>query len=241
MARAKVHKVAFNRGLVSRLGMARADIKRLAFASAEHVNFMPRVLGSMMLRPGTRHLGSSNDDAQAFHIPFIFSADDKAIVELTASVMRVWLDDAVLTRPSVTTAVTNGTFDANVASWTDLDEGTASSVWVTGGYMGLTGYHPSSWAAIRRQQVSVTGANIGVEHALRVVIQRGPVTFKVGSSAGADDYVTETDLATGHHSLAFTPTGDFFIEFSNRTTNQKLVDSCTVEASGAVEIPAPWA
>src|SRR3990172_8221940 len=116
--RTRVAKLAFNRGLVSRLGLARSDIKRLAFASEIQTNWVCRVLGSMMLRPGTAHLGSTKSDLRAFYVPFLFSITDKAKIELTNELLRVWVDDALVTRGSVSSAVTNGTFDSNLTGWT---------------------------------------------------------------------------------------------------------------------------
>ena len=231
--------LTFNRGIISRLGLARLDLARGRLSAQTMRNWMPRVLGSMMLRPGLQYLGSTHSDAAARFIPFVFAVDDKALIELTASVMRIWVDDAVVSRPTVTTAVTNGGFDTNVASWTDNDEAGGVSDWVSGGYLGLTGN--GSAAAIRSQQVTVSAPNQGVEHGLRVVVARGPVTLRVGSTAGGDEYVNETDLQTGTHSLAFTPTGDFHVRFLSRLKRQVLVDSCTVDAAGAMTLPTPWA
>ncbi|HRH18069.1 MAG TPA: hypothetical protein PLS22_11520, partial [Aquabacterium sp.] len=230
--------MAFNRGLISRLALARADIKRVAMSAQTMYNLIPRVMGSMMLRPGTQYLQETRDNLASRDIPFVFSISDKAGIELTDQVMRVMVDDEIITRPSVTTSVTNGNFDANLGSWTDADEAGATSAWVTGGYMGLTGNGSAN--AIRRQQVTVAGANIGVEHALRIVIERGPVVLLVGSTSGGDEYVSQTELATGTHSLAFTPAGDFYIQFQSTLERQTLVDSCNVEAAGDMEIPTPW-
>ena len=118
---------AFNRGLVSPLSLARQDLKRMALSAEQQNNWMPRVLGAMMLRPGTTYLHSTRSDAAAVHIPFVFATDDTAIVELTDSAMRVVVSDAVLTRPSVSTAVTNGNFDTDVTGWTDSDESGGTS------------------------------------------------------------------------------------------------------------------
>ncbi len=230
--------LAFNRGIVSRLGLARADLKRVAMSAEEQTNLMPRVLGSMMLRPGTEYLASSLDDQTAKYIPFVFSIDDKALLEMTDQAMRVWVDDTPITRASVSSAVTNGTFLTNLTGWTDADEAGGTSDWVTGGYMGLTGNGVA--AAYRHQTVTVAAADQGVTHALRVVIERGPVIFRVGTAAGDDSYVRETTLDTGEHSLAFTPTGDFSVQFLSRLARIVLVDSCTVEAAGDMEIPTPW-
>jgi len=236
--RTRVAKLAFNRGLVSRLGLARADIKRLAMAAETQTNWVSRVLGSMMIRPGLGYIGASYGNAFARYIPFEFSASDKAQLELTASLMRVRIDDALVTRGSVSSAVANGTFTTNLNSWTDSDETGGTSAWVTGGYMGLTGNGTA--AAIRDQTVTVAAADQGDEHALRIIIQRGPVILRVGSTAGGDEYITETELATGTHSLTFTPTGGFRIRFMSRLKRQVLVDSVAVEASGVMTLPTPW-
>lgn len=230
--------LAFNRGVVSRLGLARVDITKLAYAASTMVNWMPRVLGSMMLRPGLGYIGSVKSNNQARMLRFVFSTDDYALVEITNTVMRVWVDDALITRPAVSSAVANGNFDATVASWTDSDEVGGTSQWAAGGYLQLTGNGTA--AAIRDQQVTVAAADQGVEHALRIVIERGPVTLLVGSTAGDDDYIAETELDTGTHSLAFTPTGDFHIRFMSTLERSVYVDSCNVEAAGVMEITAPW-
>ena len=228
--------MAFNRGILSVLGLARVDIEKLQMAAERMVNWMPRVLGSMMLRPGTRYLGSSKGDAAARGVPFVFGVDDYAMIEVTDGAMRVWVNDELITRPAVSAAVANGDFDTDVSSWTDADESGATSSWLTGGYLSLLG--DGTNAAIRRQQVTVT--ETGTVHALEIVIARGPVRLKVGSASGTDDYISETLLGTGEHSLAFTPTGNFHIELSSTLSYSVLVDSINVEGSGAMEIVAPF-
>lgn len=229
--------LAFNRGRISPLALARTDFSRTAFSAEIQTNWVPRALGSMMLRPGTQHIGGTKANAQAIGIPFVFASDDKAILEITNTLMRVWVDDELVTRATVTTTVTNGDFTTNVASWTDQDGAGAISAWATGGYLSLIG--SGTAAAKRRQQVTV-GANANIRHALNIVINRGPVLIRVGSSAGADDYITETVLETGNHSLAFTPTGDFHIDLFNYNEAASLLDSINVSGAGTMEITAPW-
>lgn len=229
---------AMNRGIVSRLGLARMDLKRIALAAQRQNNWMPRVLGSMMVRAGWGYLGATLGNAAARFLKFIFATDDTALLELTDSALRIWIQDTLLTRVAVTTAVTNGTFDATLASWTDLDEAGATSAWASPGYMQLVG--DGTARAIREQQVTVAGANISKEHALRIVVARGPVYLRVGSTSGGDEYVSETVLLAGTHSIAFTPTGDFYVRFFSSQIPLVWVDSCTVEAAGVVSLPTPW-
>ena len=237
MARENFSLFAFNRGVVSRLGLSRVDLKRLAMGAETQTNWMPRVLGSAMLRPGLQYIGATLSNAAARFLKFIFSTTDTALLEMTAGSMRVWIADSLLTRPAVTTAVTNGSFTTDVTGWTDNDEAGATSAWVAPGYMELVG---SGTARAIRDQV-VTTVETGVEHALRIVIARGPVTLRVGTTAGADDYITETQLGTGTHSLSFTPTGNFNIRFFSRMARKVWVDSCTIEAAGVVTLPTPYA
>ena len=228
--------LALNRGRLSRYALARIDLKRAVMAAEEQTNFMPSELGPMMLRPGMGHLGSLASTTVRT-IPFLFSTSDSAVLELTNVKMRVWVGDALLANGASTATVTNGTFDTNLTGWTDADESGAASAWVTDGYMGLTGTGAN--AAIRRQQVTVT--NTGVVHRLLIDVTRGPVLFRIGSSAGDDDVFGEASLGSGSHNIAFTPSGDFHIQLSNRESRTMLVDSVTaVSASATVEVVTPW-
>jgi len=197
--------VSFNRGLVSRLGVSRADVKRIALSARRMTNWMPRVLGSMSLRPGLGYIGATRNNAQVRTLEFTFSTTDKALLELTDSTLRVWVNDALVTRVSVATAVVNGDFTTNLANWTDNDEAGAVSQWVSPGYMELVGTGTN--AAIRDQQVTVAAGDLNKEHALRIVVARGPVALRVGSTSGGEQYIDETTLYEGNHSLTFTPTG----------------------------------
>lgn len=237
MAKSNVPLQAFNRGVVSRLALARTDIDRVALSAETQTNWMPRTLGSMMLRPGMGYIGATRNNLSSKTIPFIFATNDTADLEITNQVMRVWVNDALITRPSVTASITNGGFDADVSSWTDQDESGATSSWLTGGYLQLlgTGFN----AAIREQEITIS--DTGVVHALRIVIERGPITIRLGSASGLDDFIIEKALGTGTHSLTFTPTGNAFLRFSSALSYSVLLDSVSIESSGVLELPAPWA
>lgn len=239
MPRSSASLLAFNRGLVSRLGLARVDVKRIASFSAEEMtNFIPRVLGPMSIRPGWKYLGSTHGDLESKLIPFVFSVDDTALIEISADTLRVWRNDELIERGSVGTGVTNGTFNTDLADWTDADESGAASTWATGGYMQLLG--DGTQAAIRYQAVSVSGGDANDEHALRITITKGPVMLRVGSALGSDNYINETALGTGTHSLTFTPSGNFYVYLFSRLSRPVLVDSVAIEAAGVMEVDSPW-
>jgi WD40 repeat protein len=120
MSRQTASLYGFNRGLVSRFAMARTDLQRMALSASKQTNWMPRVLGSMMLRPGLEYIDSSKDNAVARHIPFVKSTTvtaDQAIIELTDSAMRVRVDEEVISRASVSTEVRGGDFASDVTNW----------------------------------------------------------------------------------------------------------------------------
>lgn len=236
MAKQKNLLLAFNRGLISRFALSRVDLSRTALSAQEMTNWMPRVMGSMSLRPGLEYTGATYNHDRSRSIPFVFSIEDTARLEFTGGSLRVWDDDELVTRPTVTAAVTNGTFTTDVSGWTDSDEVGATSAWKTGGYLSLLGDGEN--AAIRDQQVTVNQA--GTRHALRVVVQRGPVLIKVGSSLGTDEYIEELTLDTGTYSLAFTPSGNFYIRLFSRRGYEVLIDSVTVESNADMVLPSPY-
>ena len=237
MGRQNVERLAFNRGVVSPLALARVDVKRVALSAETQTNWMPRVLGPMSLRPGWKYINSSYANQAARYLPFVFSVTDTALIEVTPNIMRVLVDDALVTRSAdALSTISNGTFTSNLTGWTDMDEGSyATSTWLTGGYMSLLG--DGTLAAIREQSVALAG---GGEHALRIVVTQGVLLLRVGSTSGGDDYISETSLGVGTHSLTFTPLGTFYVRLFNRDDYPTLVDSCEIEAAGVLTLPTPW-
>lgn len=235
MTRALVPLHSLNAGQVSPLALGRVDLAKMRMAAELQENLLPKVMGPAIFRPGTAYKTESYTNADATLIPFVFSASTKALLEMTNFRMRVLLDGVPLSRVSVSAAVTNGTFASDLTGWTDADEGGATSSW-DAGFLSLAGTGANF--AIRTQEVTVT--DVGVEHALRVVVARGKVHFRVGSLVGEDNYVAETVLREGDHSIAFTPIGNFFIWIAATTEYPSLVDSVTVEASGDVLLTTPW-
>ena len=237
MGQANAPIYALNRGLISEDALARSDLDRLAFSAVTHRNWMPKELGAMGFRVGTEYLGSTDSDNVAYFIPFVFAINDTSLIELTDQTMRIWDDDAVVTNASVTASITNGAFTSDVTSWTDDDDLGGVSDWKTGGFLRLVGN--GTGAARRYQEVTLNES--GTQHAVRIVIERGPVNVRIGSTAGDDDYFSEAELGTGVHSIAIQPTTNFFIQFESYDFYEKLVDSVSIESSGALSIPAPWA
>ena len=210
--------LAFNRGLVSRHALARVDLKRMALSAEVQTNWMPRLLGSMSLRNGSRSIYRTPDnlgnDSKAALIPFVFSIGDTALIEITSTKMRVSIDDELIYRPQVLTAVTNPYFQPDLTGWTGNDEVGAVSSSLPG-QMILKGTGAS--AAIRDQAVTVSGVDGGKEHSLNISVQGSPVELSVGTTLGGTQYISRMVLARGYHSIAVTPSaGTMYIRFAGR-------------------------
>ena len=320
MAKTNAHIFQFNTGEYSKAGMARIDQERVRLAAETQENLFPHVVGKGLVRSGTQFLGNTASNGQARLLQFIKSVDEKAVLELSNTKLRVWVDDALVTRPSVSASVVNGTFTINsttvtitiaspgVVSWAghpfvggervtfktsgalptgivagttyyvlaaSLVAGTSFRISASDGGAAIntsgsqSGVHTGDcgWVttitgnatsqvtgatlvlqspnrggtAVGKQQVLLGGGNSGVVHALRIIVARGPVQFRCGSTEGGDEYISETDLEVGTHSLAFTPSSHFWVQFFTRSELAAYITNVTVEAAGVMEITAPWA
>lgn len=94
---------------------------------------------------------------------------------------------------------------------------------------------------LARIEKHVIVSDTGTEHSLAVNIERGPVTVRVGSSSGDDDYISEAALGTGYHNLSFTPESNFYITLQSDAIVDRVVRSLNIGDSGTVEIQTPWA
>jgi hypothetical protein len=232
---------SLNRGIVSKLGLARMDVKRLSLAAEMQTNWMPRVLGSMSVRPGTQYIGGIRNNAAARFLKFIFATDDTALLELTDSVMRIWMSDTLLTRPAVSTVVVNGSFTVDPAAAWDggsLSDAGGTVSWGSTQYLQLASNGTAR--AIAEQEITVAVADRGIEHGIRISIVAGPVSLRIGSTSGDDDYLSETILNAGTHSISIVPTGNFFVRFFSVKSYVVWVGECEIEGAGVVELPTPW-
>ena len=241
MAKENRELLAFNRGVISPRGLARIDLERMAMSSDLQRNWMPRVLGSMMLRPGLEFIGRTyNDTVKARQMPFVFGVDDTAALEFTHVNMKVRIDDVLITRPAVSATITDPNFASPLGvganDWQDASDAGGSAI-ITTGTARVWG--DKNDFGIIRQTVVVT--ETGIEHAVKISIADGPVRLRIGSTVGDDDLVRETRLQAGWHHLGFTPDGDFTIEFANEREFQARVQNCNIEQNVDMLILTPYA
>ncbi|PZU22203.1 MAG: hypothetical protein DI589_12020 [Shinella sp.] len=227
---------AFNMGEVDVDNLARIDIDRMRLAAEVQENIIGTISGKAFLRPGMRYLGSVPGPVMLKE--FIYSADDAALLEFSNGALRVYVNDELVSRADVSTAITSGEF-SSLTGWTDISTSGATAT-ITSGQLDLSCSATGATAGVR-QQVTVAAGDVGVEHALKIVVTRGPVSFMCGPSAGSDDYIGLSQLEDGTHSLAFTPSGSFWVQFQSDLEPSKLVTSITVETPGVMSLPTPFA
>jgi len=238
MPKANVAFESFTSGLVSPLALARTDIPRIRLGAEQMDNWLPKTIGPMSLRPGLKYLGASRSNLAAAWIGFVARTTDTALLEITDGKLRVWVDDALVTRPSVSTTISNGDFSSS-SGWTDNSTG-GGDVAYTGSGLRLDAVNRGGVAEVIRE-ITVAGGDQNVEHALSIYVRRGPIIFRCGSTSTNDNYIPETELGTGYHSLTFTPTGNFHLTFRSEVDVRRYVGSVAVEASGVMTVTAPWA
>lgn len=237
MAKSNNPIYALNAGEISRYAMMRVDLAKMRLAAAQMVNWVPKVLGPMQFRPGTIYRAITNGNKRARVLPFIFSATDTAQLELTDLTLRPLIDGQPISRVAVSTVVADGGFATGVG-WT-FTASTGATAAVSGGQLSLDAIVRGSKASAR-QQVTVAGGDVGKEHGIRVVVDRGPVFFRVGTTNGGDEYLSETELQDGTHSLAVTPAGNFWVQFSAEGKADRRITSIAIESAGIVTLPTPW-
>lgn len=238
MAKTNAPLLAFNRGLVSNSALTRVDVDRIRLSAETMENWLPKTAGAMFLRPGFGYIGANRNNAFGIDIPFVAATDDTALIEFADGKMRVRVNDVLVSRVSVSTTISNSTF-ATSTSWAD---GSTNGGTLTFGGSGLVLNAVNvGGLALCRRQITVSGGDANKRHALNINITRGPVTFRCGSVSGGDEYISETSLRPGVHSLAFTPTGSFWVQFQSDLDIDRIVASCQVASSGTMELDIPYA
>jgi hypothetical protein len=227
---------SLNGGEVGDEALSRLDLERLQFAGSLYRNVMPRVIGSMTFRPGMEHYADINLGG-VFLLEYSYSGASSIVPVLYDQEMRVLVNGEFVTRAAVSTTITNGDF-GSFTGWTDSSTGGASATVGTGD-LRLLGTPQDT--AVASQTISVALADRGVEHALRIDVQRGPVTVELGTSSTTSELIEAVDLEDGVHSIAFTPTtANIYLRLSNKEARRSLVESCNIESPGVMVLPTPW-
>src|SRR3990167_7519025 len=157
MPKVNADLLAFNRGLVSPLALARTDVERTRLSASVFSNFLPKTQGAMRLRPGSKYLGSSYNDSGAAWVEFVAATDDVASLELTDLRMRVWEDgDTLISRPTRKIAIE--TLSTDTGLWTAAASSGGATATFSAGTLVLDAVNPGGVAkATRKVNLGDTG------------------------------------------------------------------------------------
>jgi hypothetical protein len=238
MPRQSVPFFRLNSGEISKSALGRVDLEKMRLAASSMVNMQPLATGGATLRPGTQYLGSTASNAACKLLEFVYATDDSALIELTDSILRVWDSDALVTRATVTSTI------QAFASWTAVAS-TGATISV-GTYSGSAG-NLVIYGVTRKSvsyaygTIDCTG-NQNLVHGLRIpVTQGGDLTFKIGTTQGADDVFPKTFLGTGTHSISFTPTANtLYCQFESHSNESFAIAPMSIESGGTMTLPTPW-
>lgn len=240
MPRQTVYQSNFTAGEWSPRLKSRTDLDRYLNSCAWLENMIMFPLGGVTRRSGTRYLGDSLSHAAAGRlIPFEFSSEQAHVLEFGDGALVFWRDDVRTEAPTVAAAITNGDFAGGITGWTDASTGGASIAWDSGNArMNLVG--ASGETAAARQAVTTTST--GTEHVVRFQVANGPLSVRVGSTAGGEELMEDRACGEGWHTIAFTPSASpFYLEFRHETVFTRAVDSIAVVSGAAVQITTPYA
>lgn len=258
MARASPLKTNFTAGEISPRLDGRVDLPWYANGARTLKNMIVLPHGPATRRPGSIFVNEVKDSSKFTRLlEFEFSQGDASVIEAGENYLRFYRNRARITAPIVAAAITNGTFDADIAGWTDVSAapGTISHD-ATLGRLNLDAKSSGNFFGAAEQSVATTDLNtlhvlsfetflLGVGSPKKTVIK-----VTVGSSSGGTQFF-EREVTDGSHSISFTPTASpFFLRFrfdrdraNDRTVqidNVKLVSGGSPSAAQPVEISTPW-
>lgn len=232
------HELLFglNAGGVDPEATARVDMEKMRLAGVHPVsNLVPRVLGPGTIRPGSQNLARITSDDETRMIRFQRSVGTGYILLMSDSEMRVSLDGVIQQVPSVSTAINSG-------SWSNVSTSGASA---SGGTT-LTLNATTTAIAKLRQAVSVSSPDQSKVNVLRVVVSRGPVVLRIGTTASGQELQSDAELETGTHKIGVTPgAGTIYVEVrssdpATRTVSQIQFESTLLGGTGDFVLPTPW-
>lgn len=247
---ARKHELVFalNAGGIDPEALSRIDLEKMRLAGEHPVsNWLPRVVGPCMLRPGMEHMASVG--AVSRLVEFVRDSATAALLSLSDQTLRIFNGDGTpVSVVASASAIVNPTFTSGGGGWTnvsDVGAGTGGAA-VLGGGGGLTLTATRYRAAAIEQAVSIAGGDQAKPHTLAIDVTRGPVFFRIGSVSGAENIITEARLMTGSHKLTFTPgTGTIYIRFRSEDPVVRTLTRCTFEhtvlgGAGPLTLPTPW-
>lgn len=180
-----------------------------------------------------------NSAAFTSSLDFEFSIEQAYKIEAGERYFRFFRNQARGEVTETDAAIVNGTFDADIAGWTDVSAGTGAIGHDAGsGRLSLNTPSAGNEAAAEQQ---VAHSKIGQLHVLQIAVfgaVTDSITLKLGTTSGGTELL-ERVLEVGTHAIAFVPTATpFFLRVENPFAKALQIDDVALIGSGAAA-PAP--
>lgn len=241
-------QASFSAGEISDRLAARLDFAKYPAALETCENLIPLSEGGVMRRPGTRYTAEVKSSSVKGRVKkFQFSTTQAYVIEMGDSALRFYRNQSRITVANTDASVTNGTFPAGIASWTNRSTGGGSIAHdavnldidlVPGG----TATTDIGWA-----EQAITTTNTNQEHVIKFRVVGSPgdkIEFQVGTAASGAQTLSAVEKEVGYHCVAFTPTtSPFYVQFRNIGSNANKtisVDDVSLIDNAPLEIVSPW-
>lgn len=254
----------FGKGELSAQIEGRSDLAAFFGGASILENFWIFYEGGVFRRYGTAYVNEAKDSTKrCILIPFKFNIEHAYVVEAGDGYFRFYrrgFEGNRLVRIYQNTGgqkITNGTFDTDIAGWTNASIGIGSISWVNGTMKidgggtnsPVFGDPPTTYGAARQVLTTVINTEYTVE--FDIVTGTGAtshnVVVKIGTSAGTSDLQSQLFSAIGHHSFTFvaatTTTHIELLVTSTFSIPRKYVDNVSVLATNPdapAEVVTPY-
>lgn len=243
MARSNPYKPSFNAGEFSPRLWGRTDFQKYQAGCETCLNVIPLAEGGLMRRPGTRYVSElASSSVKGRLRKFKFSTTQAYMLEFGSGTIRFYRHQAQIVAENITGSIANGTFAANITSWTDKDTGgSAASSWNSAGYAQLLG-DGTETAWLQQTVASITN-NGNYSLKFRVIGAPGDkIYLRIGTSDGGTQIVNDRAFEVGYHVYTFTATATtIYLGFRNTVAKALGFDDVSFIDNAAINIDTPYA
>ena len=215
-----------NRGEVSDSAVCRDDVKFINESASLVENFLPNRMGGMGMRPGSGYLGTLL--GASYLVPFTRSIDDQALLEFSNNKLRVWVDDAIVSRRDVNA----GSALSSLTSWTLSGAGAV----LDGSYIDIK-QASTSTESYAFNYDTLNAADQGQAIGLKFTITDGPLRIEIGTGTTAhSNDLFDGWLNPGTYSFAVTAPTTLAVTASSDKPYNGTLTACQIEDNVNLEL-----
>jgi hypothetical protein len=237
MAKASPFIASANSGEFSPRMDARVDFDKYLTAISRGLNLTCLPQGGLTTRPGTRFV--EQVDGISALVPFSPVSDRSYMLRFSEEALSIYRNQAPLEAPTAGGSITNGGFDANIGSWTDLSIGSGTIAWASSGAMRLTG--GGTGQAWGEQSVVVT-TNVTQVFRFQLLGNYGSsATVQVGTASGDSDLFKASGMGMGWHTVGvLSDISPVYFQVINENLDDIYLDNVEMLSNQPIVVFTPY-